>query len=312
MGLLNPRAGLSRSPGASPRPAGRRSPSSGRSASRRPSSRRRSPMIPKPMIPKSRSPTKSQMPPCRPSRSPTMLRTSMPPISEGDEDRHERDVQVVVELPDRLDVRPAVGAEHQDPVGRVDERHPGREQGRQDQDEEDRHVVRAGRGGEARGARPRWRCRSPGRTGRRAGTCASSCGSTRSIGPEHPGQQAAVVEEVLERLLVVAAAARTRAGTSGRCRSARRRLMIPMTSRNVGRDRGPDEAADLPEGRDVADDAGAEMAIRTDRATTIVEWPSEKKSPTPTGRWPSCISLRVVLSIAAMWSASTAWRRPNV
>ena len=48
------------------------------------------------------------------------------------------------------------------------------------------------------------------------------------------------------------------------------------------------------------------IAMRTDSATTIVEWPSEKKRPTPTGRWPSCISFRVVLSIAAMWSASTA------
>ena len=38
----------------------------------------------------------------------------------------------------------------------------------------------------------------------------------------------------------------------------------------------------------------------------------EKKKPTPTGRLPCCISLRVTLSIAAMWSASTAWRRPNV
>ena len=45
---------------------------------------------------------------------------------------------------------------------------------------------------------------------------------------------------------------------------------------------------------------------------TIVEWPSEKKKPTPSGRRPSAISLRVVLSIAAMWSASKAWRRPSV
>ena len=45
---------------------------------------------------------------------------------------------------------------------------------------------------------------------------------------------------------------------------------------------------------------------------TIVEWPSEKKKPTLSGRWPSAISLRVVLSIAAMWSASKAWRSPSV
>ena len=47
-------------------------------------------------------------------------------------------------------------------------------------------------------------------------------------------------------------------------------------------------------------------------AKTIVECPSEKKKPTLSGRWPSAISLRVVLSIAAMWSASNAWRSPSV
>ena len=43
-----------------------------------------------------------------------------------------------------------------------------------------------------------------------------------------------------------------------------------------------------------------------------VEWPSEKKKPTLSGRWPSLISFRVVLSIAPMWSASNAWRMPSV
>ncbi len=47
-------------------------------------------------------------------------------------------------------------------------------------------------------------------------------------------------------------------------------------------------------------------------AKTIVEWPSEKKKPTPSERLPSPRNLRVVLSIAAMWSASKAWRSPNV
>jgi hypothetical protein len=45
---------------------------------------------------------------------------------------------------------------------------------------------------------------------------------------------------------------------------------------------------------------------------TMVEWPSEKKKPTPSDRLPSWRNLRVVLSIAAMWSASKACRRPNV
>ena len=45
---------------------------------------------------------------------------------------------------------------------------------------------------------------------------------------------------------------------------------------------------------------------------TIDECPSEKKNPMLTGRRPSAMSLRVVLSIAAMWSASKAWRMPSV
>ena len=51
---------------------------------------------------------------------------------------------------------------------------------------------------------------------------------------------------------------------------------------------------------------------RTARAKTTDEWPSEKKKPTLSGRLPSLTSLRVVLSIAAMWSASKACRMPRV
>ena len=45
---------------------------------------------------------------------------------------------------------------------------------------------------------------------------------------------------------------------------------------------------------------------------TTEEWPREKKKPTDSGRFPSPTSLRVVLSIAAMWSASKACRMPSV
>ena len=48
------------------------------------------------------------------------------------------------------------------------------------------------------------------------------------------------------------------------------------------------------------------------RTNTIVEWPREKKNPTLSGRLPSLTSLRVVLSMAAMWSASNACRMPSV
>ena len=47
-------------------------------------------------------------------------------------------------------------------------------------------------------------------------------------------------------------------------------------------------------------------------ANTTLECPREKKKPTDSGRLPSLTSLRVVLSIAAMWSASKACRIPRV
>ena len=58
-----------------------------------------------------------------------------------------------------------------------------------------------------------------------------------------------------------------------------------------------------------ADAASARLAASE---KTIVEWPSEKKKPVPSELFPSWRNLRVVLSIAAMWSASKAWRSPNV
>ena len=50
----------------------------------------------------------------------------------------------------------------------------------------------------------------------------------------------------------------------------------------------------------------------TARTKTTLEWPREKKNPTLIGRFPSAMSFRVVLSMAAMWSASKAWRMPRV
>ena len=50
----------------------------------------------------------------------------------------------------------------------------------------------------------------------------------------------------------------------------------------------------------------------TASTNTTLEWPREKKNPIDSGRLPSPTSLRVVLSIAAMWSASNACRMPRV
>ncbi len=68
--------------------------------------------------------------------------------------------------------------------------------------------------------------------------------------------------------------------------------------------------------RAVVRDRPGQRAARRPRAAgraakTIVECPSENQKPTLSGRLPSDISLRVVLSIAEMWSASKAWRRPE-
>ncbi len=64
-------------------------------------------------------------------------------------------------------------------------------------------------------------------------------------------------------------------------------------------------------------DGSSAVTVRAANATssvmrnTTVECPSEKKKPTPSGRRSGDMSFRVVLSMAAMWSASNAWRRPN-
>src|SRR5215210_6592860 len=65
-------------------------------------------------------------------------------------------------------------------------------------------------------------------------------------------------------------------------------------------------------GLDVSREHPKPLMNRSASPNTTEEWPSEKKKPTPSGRWPSAISLRVVLSIAPMWSASKAWRSPSV
>ena len=54
------------------------------------------------------------------------------------------------------------------------------------------------------------------------------------------------------------------------------------------------------------------IANRNASTNTTVECPSENQNPTLIGRLPSAMSLRVVLSIAEMWSASKAWRMPSV
>jgi len=60
------------------------------------------------------------------------------------------------------------------------------------------------------------------------------------------------------------------------------------------------------------DTAAAVPATTSEVMITMVEWPSEKNMPTVTGRWPAAMRRRVIRSMAEMWSASRAWRRPSV
>ena len=88
-------------------------------------------------------------------------------------------------------------------------------------------------------------------------------------------------------------------------------LAAAMMNRNPAETRVPMTPPTVLNSSKYADSAVAVAATPAAARITTVEWPSAKKSPTLTGRLPCCISLRVALSMAAMWSASTAWRRPN-
>src|SRR6202042_1220272 len=65
-----------------------------------------------------------------------------PADEEADGDRQAGDREVVVHLANRVEERPAVGEVHEQPVGRVEQRHPGREQDRQAHDRVPRDMLR--------------------------------------------------------------------------------------------------------------------------------------------------------------------------
>ena len=78
---------------------------------------------------------------------------------------------------------------------------------------------------------------------------------------------------------------------------------------------GPISPVDALQRRVAVDLAGqrphADGQQRPQRRRRREECPSENQNPTDSGRLPSAMSLRVVLSIAAMWSASKACRMPR-
>ena len=89
-----------------------------------------------------------------------------------------------------------------------------------------------------------------------------------------------------------------------------------MSSRNVPDTRVPTSpvtfcSADPPSRTSPTSTRMPNASSRHSPNTTL-ECPSENQNPTDIGRLRSAISFRVVLSIAAMWSASNACRMPSV
>ena len=132
--------------------------------------------------------------------------------------------------------------------------------------------------------------------------------------PQEAVHEAAVAQVLLELGLVVLAAAHLPEHRD-RCRSADEVDHADEQQEEAG-DRGADQAGAGVQAEESSltwpASASAPTASSTASTNTIVEWPRENQKPTETGRLPSAISLRVVLSMAAMWSASNACRMPKV
>ncbi len=99
------------------------------------------------------------------------------------------------------------------------------------------------------------------------------------------------------------------------------RFSSPISSRNEAETTVPANPPNRSSGDPASDTAAKTVfsatTMATPIATTTVEWPREKKNPNPNGRGcdvpcRSPSTFRVELSIAEMWSASNACRRPRV
>ena len=143
--------------------------------------------------------------------------------------------------------------------------------------------------------------------------------TARSAGPKirasrpPPARMSAVIASSTEPLAPIPA--RTRQKLRQTARSITR-LTSAMTSRNPEEMAVPTRPIKSFIASNCCPIAAVDIATTRVASTTTVEWPSEKYSPTSIGRCRStggltCICARTTLSIAAIWSGSTAWRRPN-
>ena len=233
---------------------------------------------------------------------------------QRDCDRERGDGDVVVDLANRLRERPAVGEVHERPVEGVEQRHAGGEEDRQgehrpprqargDRAAGDHQQADLGDGVEAEAEQEAHRVHVP-RLGDRLGDLA-----------QDPVEEAALVELALELGLVVPAVPQLAEDLHDA--DQRSEVDQPDEQQEGAADRGAPHAGDLLQrGVVVVDAAGERAHAERDRRAPSrrppSEWPRLNQKPTLIGRLPSAISLRVVLSIAAMWSASKACRMPRV
>ena len=196
-----------------------------------------------------------------------------------------------------MDEGPAVGAEHEDAVGGIDEAHAGGEENGEDEDGPDRQALRRLRGGnseqadlgggvEAQAEEESERIHLP------AAVDGADEGAYEAADPTH------LLEGGVEGFFRVAAAA-----------TAPKVLATLRQHEEVDGGDGEEEnggtSAPIRPPRWTIPGKRAWMpaavtAMPIERPMTIVEWPREKKKPTRAGRWPSCMSLRVTLSMAEM------------
>src|SRR6185437_16144464 len=216
-------------------------------------------------------------------------------------DRQAGDDQVVVDLADRPGERPAVGEVHEGAVEGVEQHHAAGEQERQRQHGEVGQPLDGGIG-----------------RGREQHDLGGGVEADTEDHPdevqlpgvvdgahepaEEPVHQPAGLELRISRNTLKIPASTIRFSTAIRYRNAAE-TTVPMV---------PPVLWKAESGLTTAPNtARAATVMPTPTATITVEWPKEKKNPVPSGRFPSAISLRVVLSMQEMWSASNACRNPR-
>ena len=125
----------------------------------------------------------------------------MPPINSATSDGDRGDGEIVPNLADRIEERPAIGADHQHAVGGVDQRHAGGEQRRKNHDGADGHAAGRLAGGDGEQADfGRGVETQPEQEADREHLPAARHHAEQR--PEDAGQQAAAGEQQIELLLV--------------------------------------------------------------------------------------------------------------